>query len=70
MISVDLTTPWLRSLGLCAVRVVVPGLQPIHFGRGNAVLGGARLYQAPRRMGRRDRDTTPEELNPWPHPFA
>jgi ribosomal protein S12 methylthiotransferase accessory factor len=70
VVVVDLTTPWLRSLGLCAVRVVVPGLQPIHFGRGNRALGGSRLYQAPRRMGRRDRDTTIEELYPWEHPFA
>jgi ribosomal protein S12 methylthiotransferase accessory factor len=68
-IAVDLTSSWLRALGLYAVRVVVPGLQPIHFGRGNRVLGGRRLYEAPRRMGYCTRDAAIDELNPAEHPF-
>jgi ribosomal protein S12 methylthiotransferase accessory factor len=69
-IVVDVTTPWTHALGLYAVRVVVPGLQPMHFGRARRVLGGRRLYEAPRRMGVRDADTRLEDLNPWEHPFA
>jgi ribosomal protein S12 methylthiotransferase accessory factor len=70
VVVVDLTPPWMAALGLHAVRVVIPGLQPIHFGHQNRVLGGRRLYEAPRRLGLLDRDVTAAELNPWEHPFA
>ena len=53
-VVVDCTEPFLRELGLWAVRVVVAGLQPLQVGHGRVGLGSRRLA------------TTP---NPWPHPF-
>ena len=53
-VVIDCTEPFLRDLGLFAVRVVVAGLQPLQVGHGRVGLGSHRLT------------TTP---NPWPHPF-
>jgi ribosomal protein S12 methylthiotransferase accessory factor len=68
-IAVDCTVPLLESLGLSAVKVLIPGLQPLNAGHRYRALGGTRALTAPRRMGMADRDRTREELNPWPHPF-
>lgn len=54
-VTVDLTLPDIRSVGLHVVRVLVTGLQPIHFGHGRERLGGDRLPAPP---------------NPCPHPLA
>jgi ribosomal protein S12 methylthiotransferase accessory factor len=69
VIVVDCTVPIIRDLGLHVVKVLIPGLQPLHAGYHYAALGGDRLYQAPRLMGLARGDRSPEELNPWPHPF-
>jgi len=69
VIVVDCTVPMIRDLGLHVVKVLIPGLQPLHAGHRYAALGGDRLYQVPRLMGLARRDRSPEELNPWPHPF-
>ncbi len=53
---VDITTPDLEEFPIRVARVVVTGLQPIHFGYGMERLGGRR---APR-----------EDPNPAPHPLA
>ena len=53
-IAIDCTLPPLRELGLWAVRVVVPGLQPLHVGHARASLANPRVSSTP---------------NPWPHPF-
>lgn len=53
-VAIDCTLPFLRELGLWAVKVVVPGLQPLQVGHGRAALGNRRLTGVP---------------NPWPHPF-
>jgi ribosomal protein S12 methylthiotransferase accessory factor len=66
----DLTTSDVEPLGYRVVRVIVTGLQPIHFGFGNERLGGTRLYELPRRLGLRSEASTPAELNPCPHPMA
>jgi ribosomal protein S12 methylthiotransferase accessory factor len=68
-IAVDLTTEDVASLGFHVVKVLVPGAQPIDFGMGRRHLGGRRIYEAPQRMGYRDRPTLPAEINPLPHPF-
>ncbi len=61
VLVVDVTTPDLADLGVCVVKVLVPGLQPMHLSeqhrswtRRLLTFGGAR---------------TPEALNPVPHPF-
>ena len=41
----------IRDLGLHVVKVLIPGLQPLHAGYRYAALGGERLYQVPRLMG-------------------
>jgi ribosomal protein S12 methylthiotransferase accessory factor len=52
------------------VRVIVPGLQPVHFGHGQERLGGERLYRLPHQLGLKDRVQTEADLNPCPHPLA
>ena len=69
VIVVDCTAPLLRGLGLCAVKVLIPGLQALNAGHRHRALGGRRVLEAPRRMGLADRERSLSELNPWPHPF-
>ena len=52
------------------VRAVATGLQPIHFGHGEARLGGRRLYEVPQILGYTTRSTRADDLNPCPHPLA
>ena len=68
VIVVDCTTPFVANLGLHAVKVLIPGLQPLHSGYRYAP-SGRRLLERPRLMGLAARDRKLEELNPWPHPF-
>jgi ribosomal protein S12 methylthiotransferase accessory factor len=65
----DLTSSDLVELGLRTVRVIVPGFQPLHFGR-EPRLGGSRLYELPRRLGISEVSARPELLNSDPHPLA
>lgn len=67
--AVELTAPAVAAAGLRVVKVVVPGLQPLDFGRTDRHLGGRRLYETPRAMGHRAVATSPSGLNPVPHPF-
>jgi len=69
VIVVDCSVPMIRDLGLHVVKVLIPGLQPLHSGHRYAALGGERLYQVARLMGLARRDRSRDELNPWPHPF-
>jgi ribosomal protein S12 methylthiotransferase accessory factor len=69
LIGVDVTAPDVARHGLVVVRALVPGLQPLAFGRSYLRLGGRRLYEAPQRMGHRAAPTTEAELNPDPHCF-
>ena len=69
VLVVDCSVPLIRDLGLHVVKVLIPGLQPLHAGYRYAALGGKRLYQAPRLMGLAQRDRRLDDLNPWPHPF-
>ncbi|MFF3751584.1 TOMM precursor leader peptide-binding protein [Streptomyces sp. NPDC002018] len=70
VVVVDQTMPEQRALGLHTVSVLVPGLLPIDFGwsrqRARTM---PRLRTALRAAGLRERDLTPEDLNPAPHPF-
>jgi len=49
-ISVDLTTPDVRSAGISVVRVIVPGLYP-NAPAAFPFLGGRRLYEEPAALG-------------------
>jgi ribosomal protein S12 methylthiotransferase accessory factor len=68
--AVDLTLPDVRECGFHVARVIVDGLQPIHFGFGEERLGGRRLFSLPHTLGFTATPTTIEELNPCPHPLA
>ena len=56
-VVVDCTAPALEELGLWAVKVVIPGLQPLSVGHGHV--------PPPKRA----RPGVAHALNPWPHPF-
>ncbi|GAA3782506.1 hypothetical protein GCM10022225_83550 [Plantactinospora mayteni] len=64
----DRTTQELSDVGLTAVNVVIPDLQPMSTHPWGQFKGHRRLYTAPRLMGHRV--LPEEELNPWPQPFA
>jgi len=70
VIVVDVTTPEIVDLGLSVVRVLVPGLVPLHGNERYPYLGVRRLYEIPATL----RALTPgwepsEALNTLPHPF-
>ena len=67
---VDLTMPDLEPFPVRIVRALATGLQPIHFGFGQERLGGQRLFDVPRLLGKADRTLTEADLNPCPHPLA
>lgn len=68
VVVVDLTTRDVAEVGFSVVRVIIPGLQPLHGDHQRRFLGGKRLYQVPRILGYTKQDTTEDELYPWPHP--
>ncbi len=70
VLYVNLTPRDLEPLGLFTVRALLPGFQPIWFGRGERRLGGRRLFELPFRLGLRDAPADLESLNPLPHPIA
>lgn len=70
VICIDLTTSDIKELGARVVRVIVPGLMPIHHGEGQRRLGNPRLYTFPEKCGLSDLKKPPWELNPNPHPLG
>ncbi len=70
VIVVDITTDEVRECGFHVVRVLVPGLVPIHGNHNHRFLGLPRLHQIPHQLGWADNGWNPEAgLNPFPHPF-
>ncbi|WP_336208728.1 YcaO-like family protein [Nonomuraea sp. LPB2021202275-12-8] len=67
-VVVDRTPSELADVGLHAVNVVIPDLQPMSLLPFAQFKGHPRLYEAPRRMGYRV--LSEKELNPWPQPFG
>ncbi|WFF02779.1 YcaO-like family protein [Micromonospora sp. WMMD964] len=67
-VVVDRTTRELADVGLTAVHVVIPDLQPLSLHPLAQFTAHPRLSEAPARMGYRV--LPEEELNPWPQPFA
>jgi ribosomal protein S12 methylthiotransferase accessory factor len=68
VIAVDRTPRELAAVGLTAVSVVIPDLQPMTLYPLAQYRAHPRLYAAPQLMGYPVQ--TEEELNPWPQPFA
>jgi ribosomal protein S12 methylthiotransferase accessory factor len=66
----EITAPDVATTGLRVVRCFATGLQPIHFGHGEARLGGRRLFEAPVAWGLAAHPSTEAMLNPCPHPMA
>jgi ribosomal protein S12 methylthiotransferase accessory factor len=62
------TTKELSSVGLTAVSVLIPDLQPMSLLAGAQYRAHPRLYSAPKLMGYSTLDE--EDLNSWPIPFA
>lgn len=69
VIAVDVTAPEVEERGFKVVKILVPGMRPIDFGTAWQHLGGARLYEAPVRMGYEGTAADPDSLNRFPHPF-
>jgi ribosomal protein S12 methylthiotransferase accessory factor len=67
---VETTTPDIGGLKIRVVSTFATGLQPMHFGFGQARLGGHRLYEVPCKLGYRAAPTSEDALNPCPHPLA
>ena len=68
LVAVDLTLPSVGEAGFRAVKVVAPQLLPLATDHNCRFLDTPRLYEAPARMGYEAR--RPDQLNPWPQPFA
>lgn len=67
---VDATPPDLREAGWVAVKTLVPGTVRHEYGYGMRFLDCPRLFDAPVRMGLRERPLTPDEINPDAHPYS
>lgn len=66
--AVDVTSPDVRDAGLSVVRVVAPELCALDVEHRARLLGGARLYDEPVRLGMCERFEECD-VNPDPHPF-
>ena len=70
VIIVDQTTPETIRNGLYCVKVLIPGMLPMTFGHHLTRLTGLeRVLRVPMELGYTDKPLTPEQLNPFPHPF-
>jgi len=67
VIVTDLTTPDVAEVGFSAVRVIVPGLVPLHGDHSRPFLGARRLFEIPEQLGWPR--MAEQGLNPLPHPF-
>lgn len=66
----DLTTEDIKSLGLCVVRVIIPGMQQLHGIHRLAFLGGKRLEKAGELFGvSADEFLGVGQFNRLPHPL-
>ncbi|UVI33399.1 TOMM precursor leader peptide-binding protein [Paenibacillus spongiae] len=70
VIVVDQTTPETRRNGLHCVKVLIPGMLPMTFGQHLIRLTGLdRVLRVPAELSYSREPLTPEQLNPYPHPF-
>ncbi len=69
IIYVDITTDKIKQYGFTTVKVIIPGLHPLHLDEKHPYWGGERLYNAPIEMGLLKTTKHENELNKIPHPF-
>ncbi|MEC0239878.1 TOMM precursor leader peptide-binding protein [Paenibacillus dokdonensis] len=70
VIVVDQTTPETRRNGLHCVKVLIPGMLPMTFGQHLIRLTGLdRVLRVPAELSYSLEPLSPEQLNPYPHPF-
>ncbi len=71
VIVVDITTPDVKEVGLHVVRVLAPGLMPIHGSHNFPYLGVQRLYDVPEKLGWAETEgwDPNQGINKDPHPF-
>lgn len=70
VVVVEITTPDIQEVGLRVVRVLVPGMVPLHGVHKFPFLGARRLGEFPPRTGPWPVDGRQRSsFNPYPHPF-
>jgi ribosomal protein S12 methylthiotransferase accessory factor len=69
VIVVDQTFPELRELGLCAAKVLAPGLLPVTFGHQYQRVDPARLDRFAQFRGVAGARFSTANINPYPHNF-
>jgi len=70
VVVVEITTPDVRDVGLRVVRVLIPGMVPLHGVHKYPFLGAKRLADFPPRTGGWPVDGRQRSsFNPYPHPF-
>ena len=70
VIAIDQTAPETLRNGLFCVKVLIPGMLPMSFGHHLVRLSGLeRVLKVPLKLGYAKNLLTPQELNPYPHPF-
>lgn len=65
----DLTTCDVKDTGFRVVRVIIPGLIPLHGDHKFPFLGGERIYEVPVKLGSK-KYVSEHSLNSYPHPSA
>lgn len=70
VIVVEITTPDVRELGMRVVRVLAPGLMPLHGNHNLPYLGVRRLTEVPHTLEWQQLGWRPDRaINRYPHPF-
>ncbi|BFH62591.1 TOMM precursor leader peptide-binding protein [Paenibacillus azoreducens] len=70
VIVIDQSTPETRRNGLHCVKVLIPGMLPMTFGHHLIRLTGLdRVLRVPAELSYSLKPLSPEQLNPYPHPF-
>lgn len=70
VIVVDQSSSETLRNGLRCVKVLIPGMLPMTFGHHLTRLTGLnRVLDVPMKLGYANHRLTPQELNPYPHPF-
>ncbi|PWW00964.1 ribosomal protein S12 methylthiotransferase accessory factor [Paenibacillus cellulosilyticus] len=70
VIVIDQSSSETLRNGLYCVKVLIPGMIPMTFGHQfTRLIGLDRVLEVPMELGYTNRRLSPEELNPYPHPF-
>ncbi|NOU94484.1 TOMM precursor leader peptide-binding protein [Paenibacillus sp. LMG 31456] len=70
VIVIDQSSSETLRNGLHCVKVLIPGMLPMTFGHMLTRLEGLdRVLEVPMKLGYVNQKLSPEELNPYPHPF-